>query len=150
MIWNKFNIAITQSGLQKHLMTWYGLTMNKLKKMSEARNSQKTITARMHWVLHIEKEEIDFKSCVFIEEAGFNFHMQRTFGRSRCGTPAKTVVSNNRCINITILRRYFQRRASKLVSEQATNSNRNQDARIGGANVKILQREIEIILCVKV
>ena len=103
MVWNKFSIAITQSGLQKHLVARCGLTMKKLESISEARNSQKTITARMQWVLKVEEEKIDFESCVFIDESGFNFHMRRTFGRSRRGTPAKIVVSNNRGVNLTIL-----------------------------------------------
>ncbi|KAG2220696.1 hypothetical protein INT45_012560 [Circinella minor] len=33
----------------------------------------------------------------------FNLHLKRSFGRSRRGTPAKAVVSNNRGVNISIL-----------------------------------------------
>ena len=64
--------------------------------MSVARNFKDTITERNNWVLHVEKENIDFDVCVFIDEAGFNFHIQRTFGLSIRGTPAKSKVSNNR------------------------------------------------------
>ena len=43
----------------------------------------------MQWVLNIEKQNINIESCMFIDEAGFNFHMQRTFGWSKRGTLAK-------------------------------------------------------------
>ena len=42
------------------------------------------------------------KNCVFIDEAGFNMHIRRNFGRSKIGTPAKAVVPTNRGISITI------------------------------------------------
>ncbi|KAI7851862.1 hypothetical protein BDC45DRAFT_444990, partial [Circinella umbellata] len=103
MIFENYKIIITQSSLQKHLVIHCGLTMKKLEKVSEARTSKDTITKRLNWVLHVEKENIDFDSCVFIDEASFNFHMQQTFGRSIRGTPAKAKVSNNRGVNITIL-----------------------------------------------
>lgn len=77
--------------------------MKKLETISGARNSQKTIAVRMKWVLNIEKENIDFENCVSIDESGFNFHIQRTFGQSRRGLPAKAVVSSDRGVNATIL-----------------------------------------------
>lgn len=47
--------------------------------------------------------DMDFmKNCVFIDEAGFNMHLRRNFGRSKIGTSAKAVVPSNRGISITI------------------------------------------------
>ena len=57
----------------------------------------------MQWVLKVKEENINFESCVFIDESGFNFHIWRTFGRSRHSTPTKIVVSNNYGVNLTIL-----------------------------------------------
>src|SRR6202051_5022312 len=42
-------------------------------------------------------------NCVFIDEAGFNLHTQRNYGRSRKGTPAKGTVPTAKGITITIL-----------------------------------------------
>ncbi|KAI7854884.1 hypothetical protein BDC45DRAFT_439946, partial [Circinella umbellata] len=82
MIFENYKIIIIQSDLHKHLVIHCGLTMKKLEKVSEARTSKETITKRLNWVLHVEKENINFDSCVFIDEAGFDFHKQRTLGRS--------------------------------------------------------------------
>lgn len=40
---------------------------------------------------------------VFIDEAGFNMHLRRNFGRSKKGIPAKIIVPSIRGISITIL-----------------------------------------------
>lgn len=103
MLWDRFGISITQSGLQKHLVKHCGLTMKKLEKISEARNSPATLKKRMDWVMNIKRLEIDYSKCVFIDEAGFNFHIKRNFGRSKKGEPAKAIVRNTRGVNITIL-----------------------------------------------
>ena len=93
---------------------------------------------RAQWVLNIEKENIDFESCVFKDEAGFNFHMQRTFSRSKCGTPAKAVVSNNRGVNVTIL--------GAIVREGLVNlSLRSPQAIVGSKKRKLDGREERIV-----
>jgi hypothetical protein len=46
--------------------------------------------------------ELDFaKNGMFIDEAGFNLHKQRSYGRSRKGTPAKGVVPTAKDITST-------------------------------------------------
>ena len=85
----KFALSVTQSGLHKHLVQKCGLTMKKLEKISEARNSPETIQARYEWVYAFQQTGIDFQKCVFIDEAGFNMHMKRTFGRSKKGVSLK-------------------------------------------------------------
>jgi hypothetical protein len=42
------------------------------------------------------------KNCVFIDEAEFNLHTQRNYGRSRKGTPANGTVPTAKGITITI------------------------------------------------
>ncbi|KAG2221198.1 hypothetical protein INT45_000238 [Circinella minor] len=41
--------------------------------------------------------------CVFIDEAGFNLHIRRNFGRSKRGSPARAVIPSQRGVSITIL-----------------------------------------------
>lgn len=41
--------------------------------------------------------------CVFINEAGFNMHTRRNFGRSKRGTPAKTLLPSSRDITVAII-----------------------------------------------
>jgi hypothetical protein len=43
------------------------------------------------------------ENCVFIDEASFNIHLRRNFGRSKRGQPAKAKVPSNRGISISIL-----------------------------------------------
>lgn len=43
------------------------------------------------------------RNCVFIDEAGFNMHIRRNFGRSKRGLPTKIVLPSNRGIAITII-----------------------------------------------
>ena len=49
-------------------------------------------------------QDMDFsKNCVFVDEAGFNLHIQRSFGRSLKGTPAKGTVPTGRGVTVSIL-----------------------------------------------
>ncbi|KAG2215960.1 hypothetical protein INT45_010104 [Circinella minor] len=74
------DISITLSGLHKHLV-------DKAADYSMEHDS-----------------EFDFeKRCVFIDEAGFNLHIRRNFGRSKKGTPARAVVPTQRGVSVTIL-----------------------------------------------
>ncbi|KAG2216845.1 hypothetical protein INT45_013989 [Circinella minor] len=102
-LWERFTVAITQSGLQKHLVKCCGLTMKKLKKVTAYRNLLETIKKKMNWVFNMDKENINYDEYNFIDEAGFNLHLRRTFGRSKKGQPAKEGVSNNRGVNVSIL-----------------------------------------------
>ncbi|KAI8327740.1 hypothetical protein BC941DRAFT_490128, partial [Chlamydoabsidia padenii] len=84
-------LEIGISAISKHIKKHCNLTMKKLEKLPAARNSD--------FVLESRKEKItwwktiaDFhymNSCVFIDEAGFNLHISRTFGRSKKRIPCK-------------------------------------------------------------
>ncbi|KAI8136949.1 hypothetical protein BJV82DRAFT_675344 [Fennellomyces sp. T-0311] len=67
-----YNVKITQSGLQKHLVKHCGLTMKKIEPVFKARNSPQTIKARFNWALDITKRGLLYENIIFIDEAGFN------------------------------------------------------------------------------
>ena len=81
------------------------MTLKKLEKIPAARNSERVLKLRRERIEEWEAiPELDFaKNCVFIDEAGFNLHTQRNYGRSRKGTPAKGIVPTAKGITITIL-----------------------------------------------
>lgn len=94
-------LEITISAISKHC----NLTMKKLEKLPAARNSPATLEKRKEKVLQwMEIPGFDYlKNCVFIDEAGFNMHIKRTFGRSVRGTPAKITVATQRGVSISII-----------------------------------------------
>ncbi|OAD74873.1 hypothetical protein PHYBLDRAFT_167213 [Phycomyces blakesleeanus NRRL 1555(-)] len=98
-------LQITKSAIQKHLVKKCALMMKKLEKLPEKRDDVNTIEMRQDRILEWQ-QLADFNylsNCVFIDEAGFNMHIKRTFGRSVSGTPAKTTVPTQRGVFITIL-----------------------------------------------
>lgn len=98
-------LDITTSAISKHLAVHCNLTMKKLERIPEARNSMKNLEKRRIRILEWQNlPDFDYRSnCVFIDEAGFNLHIRRTFGRSVRGKPAKTTVPTQRGVTITIL-----------------------------------------------
>lgn len=98
-------LVITLSGLHKHLVDKCCLTLKKLDKLPAARNSERVIEARKQAIqAWLALPSFDYaRDCVFIDEAGFNMHIKRTFGRSQKGTPARTTVPTQRGVSITIL-----------------------------------------------
>ncbi|OAD75980.1 hypothetical protein PHYBLDRAFT_165954 [Phycomyces blakesleeanus NRRL 1555(-)] len=98
-------LQITKSAIQKHLVKKCALTIKKLEKLPEKRDDTNTIEMRRDRILEWQ-QLADFNylsNCVFIDEADFNMHIKRTFGRSVSGTPAKTTVPTQRGVSITIL-----------------------------------------------
>lgn len=92
------------SANHNHLINHCTITAKKLEKLPAARVTPRVINLRRQIVEEWEKDsELDFtKNCMFIDEAGFNMHLRRNFGRSKIGTPAKDVVPTNRGVSITI------------------------------------------------
>jgi hypothetical protein len=74
------------------------LTLKKLEKLPAARNADRVINLRKEKVEEWEAmQDLDFaRNCVFIDESGFNLHIQRNFGRSLKGTPARGTVPTGR------------------------------------------------------
>src|ERR1700738_4731917 len=79
--------------------------LKRLEKLPAARNTDRVISLRKEKVEEWENmQDMDFsKNCVFIDEAGFNLHIQRNFGRSLKGTPAKGTVPTGRGVPVSIL-----------------------------------------------
>lgn len=98
-------LEITVSAISKHIAKHCNLTMKKLEKLPEARNDISTLEKRKKKIEEwMALQDFDYsKGCVFIDEAGFNLNIKRTFGRSVRGTPAKAIVSTQRGVSITIL-----------------------------------------------
>ncbi|KAG2208189.1 hypothetical protein INT45_001260, partial [Circinella minor] len=97
--------SITLSGLHKHLVQHASLTLKKLDPIVAPRTSESTLNQRREKILQwLDDKEMDwFNNCVFIDEAGFNMHIRRNFGRSKRGLPAKVVLPANKDISISIL-----------------------------------------------
>ncbi|KAL7322216.1 hypothetical protein PS15p_212245 [Mucor circinelloides] len=96
---------ITLSALHKHLVAKASLTLKKLEKFTAPRESETTLKIRHDRVLEwINDTEMSWESnCVFLDEAGFNLHLRRNFGRSIRGKPARVIVPANRGVTITIV-----------------------------------------------
>jgi hypothetical protein len=97
-------LSISTSTLHRHLVNICSITLKKLEKMPAARVSQKVVDLRYQKFMEWESlSDFDYKkNCVFIDEAGFNLHITRNFGRSLKGTPAKAIVPSDRGISLTI------------------------------------------------
>ena len=98
-------VSLTLSGLHKHPVNKASLTLKKLEKLPKARVTEVTLDKRAKLISEWNSDpEFDFDNrCVFIDEAGFNLHIRRNFGRSKRGTPARAVVPSQRGVSITIL-----------------------------------------------
>jgi transposase len=98
-------LSITVSALHRHLVQKCMVTLKKLEKLPAARNTDRVIKLRKERVEEWEMiQDLDFtKNCVFIDEAGFNLHTQRNFGRSLKGTPAKGTIPTGRGVTVSIL-----------------------------------------------
>lgn len=83
------------------MVNHYSLTLEKLNKLLAKRNSPRTIEQINEWKAN---PEMDYTTnCVFVDEAGFNMHLRRNFGRSNRGIPTKQVAPSNRRILTSII-----------------------------------------------
>lgn len=98
-------LSIDISSLRRHLVKHCSLTLTRLNKLLAARNALTTIETRIARINEWRADlEMDYAiNCVFVDEAGFNMHLRRNFGRSIKGTPAKQVVPSNRGVSISII-----------------------------------------------
>ncbi|KAG1532924.1 hypothetical protein G6F51_012873 [Rhizopus arrhizus] len=98
-------LSVSKSSVYRHARNNCALSMKKLEKIVESRNSEETILKRKNTIMQwMADSEFDFeKNCIFLDEAGFNLHMTRTRGWSKKGKPAKAVVPASRGTSITIL-----------------------------------------------
>ena len=98
-------LSISVSALHRHLVQKCRLTLKKLEKLPAARNADRVINLRKEKVEEWEAmQDLDFaRNCVFIDESGFNLHIQRNFGRSLKDTPARGTVPTGRGVTVSIL-----------------------------------------------
>lgn len=98
-------LSISISTLHRHLVQKCKVTLKKLEKLPAARSTERVLKLRKEKIEEWElTPSLDFtKNCVFIDEAGFNLHIQRGCDRSLMGTPAKGIVPTARGVTITIL-----------------------------------------------
>ncbi|KAG1098393.1 hypothetical protein G6F42_017998 [Rhizopus arrhizus] len=98
-------LSIDISSLHRHLVKHCSLALKRLNKLLAARNAPTTIETRIARINEWRADlEMDYAiNCVFVDEAGFNMHLRRNFGRSIKGTPAKQVVPSNRGVSISII-----------------------------------------------
>lgn len=117
------------------------LTLKRLDKVIAARTSEKSLQRRKETVLKWKFDEaMDWhNNCIFIDEAGFNMHLRRNFGRSKRGIPAKAVVPTNRGTNVTIVGAICERgiialtlRKPKAVQKKKRGSNKKRKREDGG------------------
>jgi transposase len=98
-------LKISISAIHRHLVHKHNITLKKLEKIPAARNSDRVIALRKAIVEQYKSDaDMNFsKNCVFIDEAVFNLHTQRSHGRSLKGTPAKSTVPTGKGVTFTIL-----------------------------------------------
>ncbi|EIE78266.1 hypothetical protein RO3G_02970 [Rhizopus delemar RA 99-880] len=150
--------SITLSGLHRHLVLHASLTLEKLEAIVSSRNTLGNLQIRRDRVLEWKSDENMnwHKNCVFIDEAGFNMHIRRNFGRSKRGMPAKAVIPANRGITVSIIGAICEKgvidltlRKPKAVQKK-TNSNKkrkreNDKAEVVEANARIGTRSEHFI-----
>jgi len=98
-------LSISVSALHRHLVQKCRITLKKLEQLSAARDADRVINLRTEKVEEWEAmQDLDFaRNCVFIDESGFDLHIQRNFGRSLKGTPARGTVPTGRGVTVSIL-----------------------------------------------
>ncbi|KAG1060993.1 hypothetical protein G6F41_012506 [Rhizopus arrhizus] len=135
--------SITLSGLHRHLVSHASLTLKKLEAVVSSRASLGNLQIRRDRVLEWKSDENMnwHKNCVFIDEAGFNMHIRRNFGRFKRGMPAKAVIPANRGITVSIIGAICEKgvidltlRKPKAVQKK-TNSNKKRKRENGKAEV---------------
>jgi hypothetical protein len=106
--------------LHRHGVQKCKVTLKKLEKLPPARISDRVVNLLKEKVEEWEATpDLDFcRDCVFIDEADFNLHTQRNYGRSRKGSPAKGVIPTARGLTITILGAHIRGRSHRYIIEE--------------------------------
>ncbi|KAI8369023.1 hypothetical protein BD560DRAFT_330454, partial [Blakeslea trispora] len=97
--------AINLSSIHRCRILYAPLTLKKLKPIVAARMAQRTLELRRWRVLEwLGDSSMHWgKSYIFIDEADFNMHIRRHFGRSKKGMPVKAVVPSSRGVTVIII-----------------------------------------------
>ncbi|KAG2228682.1 hypothetical protein INT48_005375 [Thamnidium elegans] len=82
------DIQITPRSVENHMKKKCRLTYKRIIPRYYGRNKDETVAKRRDAVAYWVSQNIDFMNeCVFLDEAGFNRSMHRSYGWSEAGTP---------------------------------------------------------------
>lgn len=98
-------LKVSISAIHRHLVNNCHFILKRLEKITAVRNSDSVIALRKAIIEQFQSmEDLDVvKNCVFIDEADFNLHIQRNFGRSFQGKPTKGTIPTRKSVTFTIL-----------------------------------------------
>ncbi|KAG1172519.1 hypothetical protein G6F70_006404 [Rhizopus microsporus] len=97
------DILITLRSVENHMKKNCRLTYKRIIPRYYGRNTDETIAKRRDAVAYWVSQNIDFMNeCVFLDEAGFNRSMHRSYGWSEAGAPCKIDVQTKGA-NVSIL-----------------------------------------------
>ncbi|KAG1463930.1 hypothetical protein G6F56_005186 [Rhizopus delemar] len=114
---------LSVSAVHKHLVSNLNFTLKKAEVYSERRNHEEIRQKRYDYVNKIVSEErVHYgQNCVFVDETGFNLHVNRTQARARRNEPARIVVpSSSKGRNVTIFGA-ISHRGVELLAKHNTN-----------------------------
>ncbi|CAO3665054.1 unnamed protein product [Rhizopus stolonifer] len=100
-----FERRLSVSAVHKHLVSKLNFTLKKAEIYSERRNHEEIRQKRYDYVNKIITEDrVHYgQNCVFVDETGFNLHINRTQARARRNEPARIIVpTSSKGRNVTI------------------------------------------------
>ncbi|KAG1618856.1 hypothetical protein G6F45_011851 [Rhizopus arrhizus] len=100
-----FETVISNSALHKHMRSKMDFTLKKAIIYPRRRNNPEIKLQRFNFINKIISEGIVRynTNCIFVDETGFNLHINRTQARSKRGRPARIIVeSTSRGRNVTV------------------------------------------------
>jgi hypothetical protein len=107
-----------------------------------ARNADRVIKLRKEKV-EVGVQYIDFtKNCVLIDEAGFNMHTSRNFGRTLRGTPAKGIVPTGRGVTASILGAISQARVIDIPLRKPQTVSTSKKRKANGKSATVITGRI--------
>lgn len=99
-----FEVPVSITAMHKVLTDKLSFSLKKAEIYNSRRTHDDIITERFEYATTIINEgQIKYlENCVFVDETGFNLHLNRTQARSKIGRPARIVVTGARGRNVTI------------------------------------------------
>ncbi|KAI0990432.1 hypothetical protein GJ496_002017 [Pomphorhynchus laevis] len=96
----KNNVVVPQPTISR-IIKKIGITCKKLSIIPEERNVAERIAARKEYAIDVSR--ISDNNLVFLDETGFNEHLNRHFGYSPINNKAYTIVPANKGINRSVI-----------------------------------------------
>jgi transposase len=101
-LFETFHISVSNQSVSNAL-TKIGFTVKLLRTIPMSRNTPSTLQARKDFAQRFLAEAPDdSRNIVWIDEAGFNLHLRRKFGRARIGQRASIELPNSQGRNISV------------------------------------------------